>query len=208
MNKEIIDIIKARIQDNSFICKHSLILSFLLTILILFLRNGLAINKAMDVIFPALLFIIIYVVMNNLAYCTTSVDIIKKLYSDILNVRQSYNDLVNDELFESIKNIDVLKKKQKKISVEVKKLEKKTKDDKKEKEEFSLINTLEDDLASSDFTDNNIGCFLAKDILCSGNPKPENIVAPVPGPQWQVQTATAVSNRLSSGQYVSANCLV
>ena len=139
MNKEIIDIIKARIQDNSFICKHSLILSFLLTILILFLRNGLAINKAMDVIFPALLFIIIYVVMNNLAYCTTSVDIIKKLYSDILNVRQSYNDLVNDELFESIKNIDVLKKKQKKISVEVKKLEKKTKDDTKEKEEFSKI---------------------------------------------------------------------
>jgi len=208
MNKEIIDIIKARIQDNSFICKHSLILSFLLTILILFLRNGLAINKAMDVIFPALLFIIIYVVMNNLAYCTTSVDIIKKLYSDILNVRQSYNDLVNDELFESIKNIDVLKKKQKKISVEVKKLEKKTKDDTKEKEEFSLINTLEDDLASSDFTDNNIGCFLAKDILCSGKPKSENIVAPVPGPQWQVQTATAVSNRLSSEQYVSSNCLV
>ena len=208
MNKEIIDIVKARIQDNSFICKHSLILSFLITIVVLFLRNGLAIRKPLDIVFPALIFLIIYVVMNNLAYCTTSVDIIKKLYSDVLNIRQSYNDLVNDELFESIKNVEVLKKKQKKVSVEVKKLEKKTKDNNKEKEEFSLINKLEDDLASSDFTNNNIGCFLAKDILCSGKPKPENIVAPIPGPQWQVQTATTVADRISSGNYVPSNCLV
>tara|TARA_B110000977_G_scaffold199948_1_gene288835 strand:+ start:94 stop:720 length:627 start_codon:yes stop_codon:yes gene_type:complete len=208
MNPEIITLIKAKIQDKSFLCKHSLIFSFLLTCGVLFLRNGLSFNHPLDMMFPTILFLIIYVIINNLAYCTTSVYIIKKLYNDVLNVRQSYNDLVNDELFESIKNIDVLKKKVKKTTVEVQKLKKITKDDNKEKEEFSLINKLDDTFATSDFTDNNIGCLLAKTSICSGQPKPENIVAPVPGPQWQVQTAATVAARISSGNYVPSNCLM
>ena len=208
MNKEIIDIVKAKIQDNSFLCKHSLILSFLLTMFVLFLRNGFSFKTQIDIIFPVLIFLVIYVVMNNLAYCTTSTDVIKKLYSDILNVRQSYNDLVNDELFESIKNIDIIKQKVKETKKEVKKLKEIEKDNNKEIEEFKLIDKLEDEYSISTFTDNNIGCLLAKDILCSGKPKPDHIVAPIPGPQWQVQTASSVAHRLSTENYVPSKCPV
>ena len=133
MNKEIIDIVKAKIEDTSFICKHSLILSFAITIVVLILRNGFTFKNMTDIIFPAVIFIVIYLVMNTLAYCTTSSHIITKLYNGVLNVRQSYNDLINDELFESVKNMDVLKKKIKKTKVKVQQLEKKKKIIKKKK---------------------------------------------------------------------------
>ena len=43
--------------------------------------------------------------------------------------------------------------------------------------------------------------------LCSGSGQnPCNIVAPVPGPQWQPQSAEAVQQRLTKGNFVPANC--
>ena len=43
--------------------------------------------------------------------------------------------------------------------------------------------------------------------LCSGSGQnPCNIVAPVPGPQWQPQSAAAVQQRLTKGKFVPANC--
>lgn len=43
--------------------------------------------------------------------------------------------------------------------------------------------------------------------LCSGSGQnPCNIVAPVPGPQWQPQSAAAVQQRLTKGNFVPANC--
>ena len=43
--------------------------------------------------------------------------------------------------------------------------------------------------------------------LCSGTGVNNcDVVAPVPGPQWQPQTAAAVQNRLNNGNYVPSNC--
>lgn len=45
--------------------------------------------------------------------------------------------------------------------------------------------------------------------LCSGTGINKcNIVAPVPGPQWQVQSASTVQNRLENGHYVKDKCPV
>jgi hypothetical protein len=44
-------------------------------------------------------------------------------------------------------------------------------------------------------------------FLCSGTGVNEcNVVAPVPGPQWQPQTAKTVQMRLNNGDYVPSNC--
>jgi hypothetical protein len=54
------------------------------------------------------------------------------------------------------------------------------------------------------------GCLLGKNNctpLCSGTGKNScNIIAPVPGPQWQVQRANTVQNRLNKNIFVPAIC--
>ena len=54
------------------------------------------------------------------------------------------------------------------------------------------------------------GCLLGKNDcspLCSGTGKNScNIVSPVPGPQWQVQRASTVQNRLNKNIYVPSTC--
>ena len=53
-------------------------------------------------------------------------------------------------------------------------------------------------------------CLLGSDgcnPLCSGyTTNPCNLVAPIPGPQWQVQTAETVQNRLTNQQYSLNKC--
>jgi hypothetical protein len=54
-------------------------------------------------------------------------------------------------------------------------------------------------------------CLLGTDPcspLCSGDGQnPCNIVAPIPSPAWQVQTAEAVQNSLAQGQFTASSCL-
>jgi phosphate/sulfate permease len=43
--------------------------------------------------------------------------------------------------------------------------------------------------------------------LCSGsNSNPNNLVAPIPGPQWLPQTAETVQNRLKNNDYTKGSC--
>ena len=43
--------------------------------------------------------------------------------------------------------------------------------------------------------------------LCSGyTSNPLNLVAPIPGPQWQPQSASSVQNRIVSGNFVPSRC--
>jgi len=44
------------------------------------------------------------------------------------------------------------------------------------------------------------------DALCSGEKNPCNLVAPIPGPQWQPQSAAAVQERLAKKDYTKAYC--
>ena len=78
-------------------------------------------------------------------------------------------------------------------------------------EEFNLLETLEDKQASANIVPGNVGCMMPNDkcmSLCSGSGEnPCNVVAPVPGPQWQPQSASVVQARLQNGQYVPTTCL-
>jgi len=53
-------------------------------------------------------------------------------------------------------------------------------------------------------------CLLGRDgcsPLCSGYSKnPCNLVAPIPGPQWQVQSAATVQKRLTNQDYTAPTC--
>lgn len=63
---------------------------------------------------------------------------------------------------------------------------------------------------TSDYN-NSVGCMVGKGdcpLLCS-KPKPENpcnLVAPVPGGPWQVQSASMRYNGMANGNYVPAKC--
>jgi len=56
----------------------------------------------------------------------------------------------------------------------------------------------------------NEHCLLGRDgcvPLCSGyTNNPCNIVAPIPGPQWQVQNAATVQRRLTNQDYTPSKC--
>ena len=41
---------------------------------------------------------------------------------------------------------------------------------------------------------------------CSGQSNTCNVVTPVPGPQWQVQSASITQNRMKNGIYTSSKC--
>lgn len=90
------------------------------------------------------------------------------------------------------------------------------KEDKKKFENFyskeiDLLEQLEDKQASANIVPNNVGCMMPSDpclSLCSGSGEnPCNLVAPIPGPQWQPQSASVVQARLQNGQYVPTSCL-
>ena len=53
-------------------------------------------------------------------------------------------------------------------------------------------------------------CLLGDDrcgALCSGyTSNPCNLVAPIPGPQWQPQSASTVQNRIMNGNFVPSRC--
>lgn len=56
----------------------------------------------------------------------------------------------------------------------------------------------------------NTGCLLGSDScspLCSGNnSNPCDLYTPIPGPQWQPQSASTVQERLVTGNYVPSLC--
>lgn len=60
-----------------------------------------------------------------------------------------------------------------------------------------------------DFADKD-KCLLGRDgcvPLCSGySTNPCNLVTPIPGPQWQVQTAETVQNNLKNQNYTPSKC--
>ena len=54
-------------------------------------------------------------------------------------------------------------------------------------------------------------CLLSEDKcspICSGLTNNCGLVAPIPGPQWQVQKAKAVQNRLKKGIYTADSCVI
>lgn len=74
----------------------------------------------------------------------------------------------------------------------------------------SIVPANSDSDVANDYN-NRLGCAIGKGkctFLCS-KPEPENpcnLVAPVPGGQWQVQNAMTVYDRLSKGNYVPSKC--
>ena len=77
--------------------------------------------------------------------------------------------------------------------------------------EDKLVDNLTDKQASANIVPNNIGCMMPSDpcmSLCSGSGQNScNVVAPIPGPQWQPQSASVVQARLQNGAYVPTSCL-
>ena len=61
-----------------------------------------------------------------------------------------------------------------------------------------------------DFKPETGKCLLGRDNcspLCSGYTQNKcNIVAPIPGPQWQVQSAATVQERLKNQDYTPSRC--
>ena len=74
----------------------------------------------------------------------------------------------------------------------------------------SVPDTYDSKLKENFFQENDIGCMMPSGkcgALCSGSGQnPCNLVAPIPGPQWQPQSASTVQNRLNAGKYVKSNC--
>jgi len=60
-------------------------------------------------------------------------------------------------------------------------------------------------------TEQDYKCLMGPDVypmgICSGN-SPQGRVAPVPGPQWQVQSASAVAERLRTKNYVPSKAVI
>lgn len=42
--------------------------------------------------------------------------------------------------------------------------------------------------------------------ICSGDGNPCNLIAPIPGPQWLVQSSATVQNKLKNNNYTQAKC--
>ena len=80
-------------------------------------------------------------------------------------------------------------------------------------EEHEHLTNYVSDYVSDNVSDNVLPvetnkCLLNSscNVLCSGEGNPCNLVAPIPGPQWQPQSAEAVQQRLINKDYTKAYC--
>ena len=212
MNKDYLSIARQRLESQCIICSNKIMITFILTIVILYSVKGFKFNNLMDIIFPIILFAVIYIIVGTIGLSLMSTKTIKKEYDNVKKTVQTYMNDLNDNLFDKQKisegnahNAEPLPPLATTIRYPcpVKTLEKfelKTK---------SEVDELKDDKASAEFGDFDIGCLLKTTPcnVCSGTPVPPGIVAPIPGPQWQPQNAETVQTRIASGNFVPSSCI-
>jgi len=80
-------------------------------------------------------------------------------------------------------------------------------EDKYGHENTNYLNTNKKQYSTGDAPEEE--CLMGEDKcfpLCSGGVNNCDVVAPIPGPQWQVQKAATVQNRISHGVFSEASC--
>ena len=211
MNKDYLSIARQRLESQCMICSNKIMISFVLTIVILYSVRGLKCNSVMDILFPVVLFGVVYIVVGTIGFNLMSNKKVMKEYENVKNTVQDYMNDLNDSLFDNQKkaegnahNAEPLPELSTLITYPVPR-----KVETFEVKPESDMTELEDDKASAQFGSFDIGCLLKTTPcnVCSGTSVPPGIVAPIPGPQWQPQDAKTVQARLNSGMYVQSNCI-
>ena len=213
MNKDYLSIARQRLESQCSICSNKVMISFVLTIVLLYLIKGFRYRNVLDLVLPVVLFGAMYVIVGTVGVSMMSNKMLEKEYEDVKNTVQSYMNNLNEALFRQSKknegnehNAQSLPDLPKKIKYPCP-----TKKDDRVVETFDsmLASELEKKYADAKMPPADIGCMLNKSVcdICSGYPKPADLVAPIPGPQWQPQNAATVQKRIAEGNFVPSNCL-
>ena len=213
MNKDYLSIARQRLESQCFICSNKIIISFLLTIVILYLVKGFKYNNILDLILPVVIFGVMYIIVGTVGFSLMSNENVKKEYDDVKGTVQKYMNTLNDSLFKQAKksegnehNSQTLPPLPTKIRYPV---PVEAADQTQENFETNLASELEKKYADVSMPPADVGCMLNSTVcdICSGYPKPQGLVAPIPGPQWQPQNAATVQKRIAEGNFVPSNCL-
>ena len=222
MNLDYLNIVKNRLESECAICSNKLFISFIITIIVIYFYNGFKFNNIMDMVVPVVIYGVIYVIVNEFGRSLITKEKFQEEYDDVKETFQNYMDDLNHEIFEQMKEDNKPEEEKNStlppLPTKVPHQDVPNKDEKnnklmhqyKEDKEMFLVEHLDNSYASADIQSGDIGCMLDPKMcsqLCSGKPKPSYLVAPIPGPQWQPQSAESIQNRIANGNYVPANCM-
>tara|TARA_B100000780_G_C21126993_1_gene457821 strand:- start:3556 stop:4227 length:672 start_codon:yes stop_codon:yes gene_type:complete len=222
MNPDYLEVVKQRVENECPICSNKLMISFVITIIIIYACNGFKFNNIFDILLPMSVFIITYIIVGVIGTNMISEKKIRNEYNNVRETYQNYMNEINHSQFEQmVNNTDEGKlEKQRKLPelpttipyISVQKSDRLASLYKKIKDEVdsNLIENLENKHASAQFGDGSLGCELDPKMcssLCASQDKPKDMVAPIPGPQWQPNNAATIQQRIMTGKFVQPSCL-
>ena len=222
MNNDYLEVVKQRLEKECPICSNKLMITFVITVVVIYFCNGFKFNNLFDILLPIVVFVVTYIIVGVVGISMISEEKVKEEYNNVKETYQNYMNEVNDNIFEHMKDgtEEGKREKQSKLpalpttiphvsknkSNRLKKLYNQFKDS----VENELIENLENEHASAEFSDSNLGCELDPNMcisLCASQDKPAGLVAPRPGPQWQPNNASTVQQRIMTGKFVPPTCL-
>ena len=222
MNSDYLEVVKQRLENECPICSNKLMITFVVTIIVIYLCNGFKFNNIFDMLLPMAIFVVAYIIVGVVGTSMISEKRVKEEYENVKETYQNYMNDINDTVFETMKDKTDVGKAEKKsklpelpttipyLSKSKSNRLKELYNQFKDKVDDELIENLENKQASAEFGDGSLGCELDPNMcisLCASKDKPEGIVAPIPGPQWQPNNAATVQQRIMTGNFVQSTCL-
>ena len=196
--------------NNSIIQRIKLPLTLLITLLLAFyLNKDDKINYVIKYFVPILVFIFIFHLLDRITIQIYNNQEMRNIIKECKTNKHNINSIIKYANIEDIKimkdnynnNIETFNTNSNNIN---------DNDDNYDNDENvfnkSKLNPLEIEVKQTD----NDNCLLGKDscsILCSGNQNNCNVVAPIPGPQWQVKRAHTVQEEINNNQFTKNKCI-
>lgn len=204
--------------NNSILTNIKFPLSLIIGLVVgFYLKNRKGIHIILKYLVPILVFILVITVIEKLIQNSLDEKQINNMIQECEKSKAYLTDIIDNKQPEPLHNLQQEAEKhnehseqdiQNNFVLENFNLEKDL--DKLHDENIFHTSTKHHPLELNDNNMNSNECLLGKNKcspLCSGfSDNSCNIVADVPGPQWQVQNAATVQNRLMNGNYVPGNC--
>ena len=204
--------------NNSILTNIKFSLSLIIGLVVgFYLKNRKGIHIILKYLVPILVFILVITVIEKLIQNSLDEKQINNMIQECEKSKAYLTDIIDNKQPEPLHNLQQEAEKhnehseqdiQNNFVSENFNLEKDL--DKLHDENIFHTSTKHHPLELNDNNMNSNECLLGKNKcspLCSGfSDNSCNIVADVPGPQWQVQNAATVQNRLMNGNYVPGNC--
>ena len=78
MNSDYLEVVKQRLENECPICSNKLMITFVITVIVIYLCNGFKFNNMFDMLLPMAVFIVAYIIVGVVGTSMISEKMLKK----------------------------------------------------------------------------------------------------------------------------------